>query len=411
MEMSESDTSNAISDSIVQSLTGSILYTSHDDSSDLLRNVSNSVIQKRLGEYLLDYDDRFGALLRVCGGFHIPSSWNEYLYITIWKYFLYASLTYFTFGIVARDIYYLAIEHSGLVLWAVGVLLQCLILIPVLYIAFKRLDQHMTVECAVAVAPTLEMCRIYFVIGMILWVTVFVCNLFNVNAFSSGQGTGEVAVDIFWAVVVSAGFLTLTLFDMWAVFFVVLDAKVSQVQLRSFILDAKNQSLTLDAYREAYEQLIVMNSTSAIILDGIAILSYISIVLVVLLAATSINFAHTNAITILYGVCTLLREALLLLLALPFIADVNELHDELRYVLADKEWRGTGDTPLLDKEEKNNRCLRLWALSVERPLYMKVLGRHIKKTEMRAQLITAVCLFIGSFLSFLTQQVYQNESS
>ena len=269
----------------------------------------------------------------------------------------------------------------------------------------------MTIEYAVAVAPTLEVCRIYFIIAICLWVTVFICNLYNVRAFVIGRDIVAVLISVCWATIVSTGFLTLTLFDMWAVFFVVLDAQVSQVQLRTFISDAKSQTLTIDAYREAYENLIVMNSTSAIILDGIAVLSYISIVLVVLLAATSINFNHADAVTIIYGVCTLMREALLLLIALPYIAEVNELHDILKCILVDVEWVGTGDTPLLDKEENNNRCLRLWALAIERPLYMKVLGRAIKKTEMKAQLITTLCLFIGSFLSFLVQQVYQQEDT
>ena len=121
-----------------------------------MSTMSNSIMQKKLSEYLLDYDDKYGVLLRICGGFHIPNSWNEHRYITLWKYFLYTLLGYFTIGVVIPDVYYLAIDHSGLVLWGIGVLLQCLILIPVLYITFHRLNQYMTIEYAVAVAPTLE---------------------------------------------------------------------------------------------------------------------------------------------------------------------------------------------------------------------------------------------------------------
>jgi len=71
-----------------------------------MSTMSNSIMQKKLSEYLLDYDDKYGVLLRICGGFHIPNSWNEHRYITLWKYFLYTLLGYFTIGVVIPDVYY-----------------------------------------------------------------------------------------------------------------------------------------------------------------------------------------------------------------------------------------------------------------------------------------------------------------
>lgn len=375
---------------------------------NLLKNMSNSIMQKRLSEYLLDYDDKYGVLLRICGGFHIPSSWSDHKYITLWRTFLYICFTFFSVFTIIPGLVFLAIEENLIILWYIGVFLQCLLIIPVLHMTYKRLNQFMTVEYAVAVGPTLRICRIYFIIGMILWVVLYISDCFDNFVFNPKNTTNDILIDLFWVTVQSLGFLSLTLFDMWAVFFVVLDAQVSLVQVKCLISEAKSQTLTLDTYREAYENLIVVNSTSALILDAIAILAYVSIAMFGMMLLF-VNI-HIDLAIICFGLGTMLRESLLLFIALPYIATVNELHDELRYVLADREWRGTGDTPLLDKEEKNNRCLRLWALSIERPLYMKILGRHIKVKEMKAQSLAVVFVFMGSVLSFFANQIYSAEA-
>ena len=112
--------------------------------------------------------------------------------------------------------------------------------------------------------------------------------------------------------------------------------------------------------------------------------------------------------------------ALLILMALPHIAEVNELHDQLSSVLVYKEWGESTITPSTTyanytmvssdvfSNYKNHICLRLWAATVDRPLYMYVLGRPIKRVEMKAQLVTVCLLAFGSLMSFLFSGLYDD---
>ena len=224
-----------------------------------------------------------------------------------------------------------------------------------------------------------------------------------------------------------------TLLNLWAFFFIILDAQSSQLEIKELIKLSKEQTLSMYEYDTVHNQLRFVNANSSNIADGVALVAYLSMVGFILVLfmygeteklselSGSTNFYGSEQGRIILTFCSALlqsREAVLILLALPHIAEVNELHDQLSSTLAHKEWGESTITPSTTYDSysvvssdvisvhKNNLCMRMWAATVDRPLYMYVLGRPIKRVEMKAQLVTVCLVAMGSLLSFLFSNVY-----
>ena len=239
------------------------------------------------------------------------------------------------------------------------------------------------------------------------------------------------------------------------------------------------------------------NSQSCYRSDAIGGLAYVSMGIFLLLIWVDVNF-KSKWYFIGVACAALFRESVLLLLALPYISDVNELHNALSQLLSDTVWCSDGghtvsrktsrdhtmhateerqdpndmssssndrsksnatsdrrDGPISgvppsnsstiltstvnimgdievarkfhsnsifedkegniesDVEEKeqeedssNIRGLRLCLMTINKPLYMTILDRVVKKTEMRLQLTTLLTVLLVSVVSYMSRQLF-----
>ena len=392
-------------------------------SQPLIRN------NQTLADYLLrlehnSFNDYF---LILCGGYQY--TWgNENKVIGCWRVALYTlSITY-----VASIIFLITSNYTYWYLY-ISFWAQALILIPVIMITRKRMLEPVTAIHIECISDTIIICKWYMALALGLVSLYFTVIVYAVCTMKFS--TVYIIAGIIGGLTVYA----ITLLNFWAIFFIVLDAKSNQLEIKDMISLAREQALTLIKYNEVYSKCKRNDSYSSNIADGVSIVAYISIVLFVLSIILLNSYANADVTNgtewgiLLCSACLQSREALLIVIALPYISEVNELHDTLRGILASEEWSFTPSniTPSSNTtststtitiplnnynvtptdiliNQRNNLCLRLWAATIEKPLYMYVLGRVVKRMEMKAQLTTVCVIALGSVMSFLISSLYNH---
>lgn len=207
------------------------------------------------------------------------------------------------------------------------------------------------------------------------------------------------------------GFGAVTLLDFWALFVMVFDAKTSAHALQVLLCAARGRSLTRAQYQAAHAAAVTAHHASRSVAQGVGVLSYVS--LAVFLAAMVSSQGACRWCNVVLVFIVTLREGMLLLLALPDVARVNELQQELSRELAEADWgvdsNGGGVRELEPvATEAELRRLSLWTLCREHPLELRVLGWAVTSEEVRLQLSSIAVVMAGSFMAYLMEETYRD---
>jgi len=375
-----------------------------------------------LAMYLRKYEHEgqlTDSILTFCGGFHHERKGFFFAYQLILGLLVF---TYFCSVIV------FCIFESSMWFVFVAFLTQAFILVPIVIVAAKRLKEPISQKQVDSIPATVSLCKTYLSVALMVTAVYLALSIYSDIHLNVPSGI------VVTTIVGVLGLISIALVNVWGIFFMVLDALVAQAEIRSLIAAAKKETLTLTDYDHAHNQLCEFSRDSSSVSDGVAVVAYISIIVCVmslflyhqLTSNASLQSYQTGFyVWVIGSFCLQCREALMILLVLPFVAEVNELHEQLVDTLARNEWGQvsrstiqpdtTVDEYVVNSSDvlanhKNNTCLRLLAAAMTRPLYMYVLGRAVKRTEIKAQLTTVVLLVIGALGSFIVDTVISSTS-
>lgn len=376
-------------------------------------------VRETLASYLKRYE-RDGSVtdrvMTIAGAFHYIEGEHEDRIAMFYRWLLIG-------GVVVNFIAMVTMSFYESTIWFafVSYIAQSFILYPVVILASKRVKEPVTRSQMDCMSDTLAVCKLYFFIAAGLTIIYFFFVI--IATFSAKFSPTFIYAGFFGGVCVFA----VAFLNVWGLFFIVLDAKAAQEEIRKLSNAVIEETLTIAQYDAVHEKLRDVKNGSSQVADGIALVAYLSVAMCVIsfLFAHAVEEAYSmdnasasgqrNAYVLMLvgSVCLQTREAFLILLALPSIAEVNELYGELLDQLARSEWNHAapssitlstiGDEYTIKPNDvvanyKNNVCLRLLAAAMTRPLCMYVLGRPVKRTEMKAQLIT-VAFMVGSSLT------------
>lgn len=371
-----------------------------------------------LGDYLLQFEkegNAFDCILSLSGGLHRESKGLFLLYQC-------TLITFILLYLASMVLYFMADPSIWFIY--ISFLSQTLILFPVILISMRRVKDPVTVKQKECVSAAIRVCQTYFSLAMTVTITYLGLSIYSMLT------VGIAAWYVVFGIMGWVSLVAIVLLNVWGMFFIVLDAKVAQSEIRTLIEAVRQESLTMDRYDDAYVSIRHLKDQSASVADGLAVVAYISIVSCLMsiflyrqiIANSSFSRFHVNMVVYMLGsVCLQVREAFIILLALPSIVEVNELQEQLVDTLARTEWgQATPSTIRLTTSAanyktvqpndvvvnyKNNVRLNLLGIAMTQPLCMYVLGRPVKRTEMKAQLTTVVLLAIGALGSFIVDSV------
>jgi hypothetical protein len=407
--------------------------------SELKKASTDSYFQEQsLSNYLLNHRE-YSTMLCVCGGLHIPLRMN-YNDITmnamnIWRVFL-----IFTVVLqIVYSVYQVIVEvqiasDRGLIIfmWPFCIALQSLLVFPVITVSSHRMQRSIQLATTRCLQDTFVVCYRYLMVSMVLWVVYALVMIYDYSVLiKSGSGPpswSTVGTAAALGAITYCGLLSTTLLSTWAVFFMVLDAKVvgREIEVLTELADA--QRLTVRLYREAHARCSEGLAASRRLSDAVVAVSALC-VLSFSAVCVSFNASVTRRLDILVlGFCALAREAFLLLCVLPDAAVANAAMDCCARLLAEKEWQqealaptsssnsadlGSGLTcrntlgsvvsisNIYANNSPNVVCLRLWAMCNSTPLHIDVLGRTVGLSEVRLLLVAVFVSMIGSFAAYL----------
>ena len=410
-------------------------------------NAKNANGDITLGQYLVSLEEKsienvsefaFASvpiyyLFSICGGLHIPYGLPGYEFVNIWKVFLYITTIIFVISTIAIAIYDYAMGGFASIIFILSFLFQAFIVYPVTINTYKRINMPITKNQMEVLPETIKICQYYVLLTTILSLGYYFIILYTTISHQE-YSSDHIHYPVWFmitAIYTGLSPLAVALLSMWGLFFIVFDAKVMYLNIIDLQELAVADQLTMINYTDVYHQYIELNRDSQELCDGIAIVAYISIVLFVIscwIFAT--EFLQYTLVFISVEVTLQFREAFLILFALPSIAKANEKFDEFSSLMSMLEW-GQGDyslngdiggtnnnmdieAPSVMSEESrlidrhNMVNMRIWAATVDRPLIMYILGRKIKKREMRVQLFAVLVVGLGSLASFAISGAYRS---
>ena len=227
-----------------------------------------------LGEYLQKYEARGGytdCIFLLGGGLHYSSSDPANRWIVSWRYFLYILAAIFLLSsilllVLYSDVWYMFVPYMA----------QVIILVPVVMNSSTRMNDSMTKSHAACFESSLKASKGYVCIAVTcstiyLIISALLADMINYDI--------HVMLYVFTGVVC---LYSIALLNVWAIFFLILDAKVSQLEIRGLIDQAKDQTLDMNAYDMVQHKLRYVNANSSNIADGIALVTYMCVIGIVL---------------------------------------------------------------------------------------------------------------------------------
>jgi hypothetical protein len=376
-----------------------------------VQELSDEMRSIPLSNYLATCEVDGILLLDVIGALHRP--WSFDLRTDLWGVWRIIVIFLMIVNVLFTIVAILQLHMSYITkLYQIGWLLQSIIVYTVMYHSRERFRSPTLPEHKVVLKSVLNVCQRFLTISLALHV------FFVVGSFKSDDFVG--------AILASISMIGLILLDIWPLFFICLDAQAAVVSINRMIKCAECQTLTIDEYKRIFRQVKTLNSRAYILVDLISAIAYASFVLMLyLFIFGGEEGAKWDSYFVYIG--TLLRETVLLLLALPYIAQVNDAHDSLSQVLSDTIWTGTANratstsdgsntdeidelTKSISEDKLNIMRLTLWSMTMTKPITFEILGRRIKKNEMKMQITTIVVVIAATFLGFLIDEQIREEN-
>lgn len=389
-----------------------------------------------LGQYLSEVEQKnhhhVNYLFSICGGLHVPYQIPGFGYVQFWKMCLYVGLLGFFGSNIAVIVYYIAKEGISIqAVIFVSFLAQAIITIPVIKNTSTRIGMKLSENQSKALPDTIRICKQYTIISVAVSSLYYILVIWGVCIrIESGQQS-TINNNLYTIMMVLFGVtpICVSLLSMWGLFFIVLDAKVLEYDILD-LRDASNvNELTVDMYNKVYYKHIEDNQDSIVILDGIAIVAYISVLICITSCVLlSSEYGMNPVIFIICEVTLQFREAFLIYFALPCISQASGTFDDFSGHMSNLH--GTSqisstmiadaNSPVQTLLEKNSihpseislsdlnkrvSNIDIWICTINRPLIMYMLGRKIQKKEARVQFITFSVLALGSFGSFIVGQI------
>jgi hypothetical protein len=365
-----------------------------------------------LGEYIKLQEPHLFPIFTICGRLQ-SSNGSKSLCSIAWRILLVGDAVLYAIG----SLFVLLTEISKgapyiTILLYISFILQGMIVFPLVTTAQRRLMTAVTPSQQASFMTAYEVSFRYF------WVSTALSLLYCATLYYTYFQTEEPLFVSITVVLASLCAVGVGWLSMWAVFLLVLDAGALKVDILGLIETTRRGELTLELYEEVLGRKREAEERSLEIVDAVTLVAYISVVSFV--ASLLLAAGQPHGLNYILGQIALqFREALLILLALPYLAGVNDCNDELSSLLSRDSWHarvpgtsgaGTGGAPIpacscaqydMASMEANLRRMVLWSASVDRPLCVYVLGRRVRRREMKAQIGSIVIVGLGSLLTFI----------
>ncbi len=396
---------------------------------DTATSTADNFVEQTLGTYLIN-NRQYTRILSLCGGLHIPFKLNyndiSMNILNIWRLILVFATTIYLIS-VSMDFAYNVedVEYRStlLFLWPLAMAFQSIIIYPLLYIVSTRMKDKITFETTLCITDTLLVCWQYLMCAAALYfVLVVVFTYYLARLVHTGEGPdswkNSIKIGLQYGSITFVGVLCVSLLSVWAVFFMVLDAKVTQMELRKLKERVEQQNLNMREYISTYDKQVTANYYSHRMGDGVALVSYFGLCSLVAVLVSYRAKMGTKVDLLVVGFCCLTREALLLLMILPQVAKSNDLMKSLQLALVEGEWNDTiihndpsrqssTNSLVFDYNNTPNMvCLRLWAYTTTKPVHISILGMVFQGLDMRAQSVGFAVLLLGTFAGFFIDKLY-----
>ena len=329
-----------------------------------------------IGKYIEANCTSYFNIYNICGSLHLPFDFKNNLLLSLWKLILY-------FGLLVVACYFFLFElivfgSSPLGLCTgVGGFLQCVSLIPVVYVTTIRLQNEIVTVSQKQTIKDAEYKMKIVLIGTLICISI--------------------PLVVFW----NAFFILLpiVLLSTWGVFVILLDAMSTVYEIKQLrnMINTSTNTLNTTIYTEVYNR--VTNRNSIYLCNGLIIVAYINIIGLVVALTSDIGIYGINPLDIAEGIAVYTsifgREIVIVAVLLPYIAQVNEEFDGLLDDLAVKQ---------CDDIESNTHISRILWLATRKPLYQKLFGVVIGKYELIYQLTGIAVTVLGSLISYIARQ-------
>lgn len=381
-----------------------------------------------LGEYIELQEATVFPLFSICGRLHSPDGVfaSGSKCSTVWRIFLYNDALLYAVGSLGMLLleFYKGAPYIAVLLY-ISFILQGIIVIPLVNTTGKRMGCQITESQKTSFKTAYDVSLRYF------WMASFLGLMYCGALYYLSFHHYNLPV-IVYVLVILASFTALGVgwLSMWAVFLLILDSGALTLDIQGLLRAAQKCELTLAQYEAVLARKSEAERKSLTIIDAVTVVAYISIISFVASLLVAAGQPH-GLLYILGQIALQFREALLILLTLPYLAAVNEANDELSSLISrepgvasnppqfqfQSQSQVTPTSPVasipsetgydLADMDANLKRMVLWSASVDRPLCVYVLGRRVKRLEMKAQIASVVLLGLGSLLSFIVEGSYR----